>query len=125
MRAQLHFNTQNLQTLNQQILNNPSCFNSGEFKVQPLKFIGQALVIDTQLIENSGVEIIDVNAVFYDVIGKIIGFAVLEPGFDAAPGHLHGKAFWVVVATVVGFGELALAVHRTTKLATENHEGIL
>ena len=87
--------------------------------------MAQALVIESELVEESGVEIADVNRVFGDVVAHFIGFTVDLPSLDSAPGEPEGEATGVVVAAVVGFGETALAVDGAAEFPAKDHEGVI
>lgn len=59
----------------------------GEFLVKALEGEGETVVIDTELVENGGVEVADAHFVLHDVVGVFIGFTVGDSTFDSATGH--------------------------------------
>jgi hypothetical protein len=72
------------------------------------------------------VEVADVEWVFDDVVAEVVGLAVdLRRLWSAATGHPHAEAAWVVIATVVFFGEAALAVDGATEFAAPDDEGVI
>ena len=77
----------------------------------------ELLVIDTETIEDRRIEIADVNGVFRYVVTEVISFAVDGSSFDACAGHPHCVATWVMISSVVRFGERALAIDRTAEFA--------
>jgi len=97
----------------------------GESEVTALEPIGELRVVDAQSVEERGVEVVDVDRVFHDVVTVIVGFPVHVTGFDSGTGDPIGEATSVVVATVVGLGQLALAIDGAAELSAPDHEGIL
>jgi hypothetical protein len=74
-------------------------FNARETLRQTAKLESKSLMIDSQLVQNRGIEVANVNRVFGDVVSKIVGGAVVVTRFDAAAGHPGLKATTVVIAT--------------------------
>ena len=99
-------------------------FDAGEALVEALEFEGELAVVDPHEVENRGVEVVDVDGVFGDVVGEVVGFAEFDAAFDAAASHPHGEATGVVVAAVVVFGEVALGVDGAAEFASPNDEGV-
>src|SRR5262249_30961677 len=85
----------------------------------------EAGVVDPQAVEDSGVEIVDVDGITDDVVAVIVGFAVADAGLDAAAGKPHAEAAAVVVAAMIGGGELALAVYGPAELPAPEDQGIV
>ena len=81
-------------------------------------------MVDAQAVEHGGVEVVDVDGVFKDVVGEVVGFADGLTGFDAAAGAPKGVASWVMVATEAGFGDVALAVGGASEFAAPDDQGI-
>ena len=44
----------------------------------------ESFMIDSQGMQNSGIEIVDMNRVFQNVVGIVIGFTVVKPLFETA-----------------------------------------
>jgi hypothetical protein len=82
-------------------------------------------VIDAKGVEHGGVEVIDVDGVLHDVVGVVVGLAVVEPGFESASGDPGGEAASVVVAPVVFRGEFSLAVDGAAELTAEDDDGVV
>ena len=83
-------------------------FDAREALIKPEVSISEAFVVDTQAVKDGGVQVIHVNRVFYYVVGKVIGLAILKTCFDTTSGHPHREAAAMVIATVVVFGQFAL-----------------
>ena len=64
----------------------------GEAVAAALEEVGKAFVIDAELIENGGVEIVDSDFVADGLVGEVVGLAVIESGFEAAAGDENLKA---------------------------------
>lgn len=80
----------------------------GEAEVPSLEAEGEFFVVDAECVEDGGVEVVDMDGVFDNVVAEVIGLAVDDAGLDAAACHPDGEASGVVVSAVVGFGERAL-----------------
>ena len=65
-------------------------------------------MVDSKLVEDGGLEIVDVNRIRRDVVSEIVRFAIGEPGFDPASGQPYCETSRVMIATIVGRGELSL-----------------
>ena len=61
--------------------------NIGEAEIAALESVAQFLVIDSQQMKHCGVEIMDVNGIFGDVVAEIIRRAVDVAAFDSGAGH--------------------------------------
>ena len=97
----------------------------GEAVVAALEFEGELFVVDAEEMKKGGVEVVDADGVFGNVVGVVIGFADGLTGFDAAAGEPHGEAAGVVVATEAFWGEVALAVNGAAKFAAPDDEGVI
>ena len=62
-------------------------FDTSEFKVEALKFIGESMVVDTELLKDGGVEIVDGNTILRDGVAEFVGGAVGRATFDSGAGH--------------------------------------
>ncbi|MFM1944913.1 MAG: hypothetical protein RI897_3895 [Verrucomicrobiota bacterium] len=85
------------------IVDDAGGFDAGEFHIEALVSVGEALVIDTEEVEHGGVEVTDVDDIFDGVIAEFIGSAVGGAGLDTAAGEPHGEALDVVVASFAAF----------------------
>jgi hypothetical protein len=97
----------------------------GQAVVAALEFVGELMMVDSQAVQDCGVEVVDVDRVADDIVAVVVGFAVGDSATDASSGHPHREAAWVMVSTVVGGGEISLAVDRSTKLATPDDESVV
>src|SRR5437016_13337438 len=81
-------------------------------------------MFDAQAMEHGGVEIMNVDRIFGDVIAEIIGFSESEAALDSASGHPQAEAARVMVASEAGFGYLPLAVSGAAEFAAPNDQSI-
>ena len=65
-------------------------------------------MVDTEQMKDSGIEVVDVNGIFGDVVAIVIGFTVDSAFADSGTGQQSGKAPWVVIASVIVWGECTL-----------------
>ena len=82
-------------------------------------------MIDSEQVEDRGVKVPDMDGIFDDVVGKIVGLAVDGACVDAAACHPHGKTAWVMIASVVFVGESALGIDGATEFAAPDDEGFV
>ena len=88
-------------------------------------FVNQFFMIYTHQVHDRGLEIVNMNGVFDNVIRKIVGLAEGDPRLHAAAGHPHAEAPRVVVAAVVGPAEGALGVNGAAEFPAPDHEGVV
>ena len=89
----------------------------GQPEVTSLELEGQPFMVHTQAMQDSGLQIVHVHRVGNHVIAVVVGLADRDAALDPATGHPHAEAARMMVPAVVGFGELALAIHRAAEFA--------
>src|SRR5271169_1254029 len=92
----------------QNAFNDVSLLDARQLLIQALILVGELLVIDTELVQQCSLEIADVYRVFHNVVRKLVGLAVDDTALNAATGHPEAEAARMVIAAVVGRGQLAL-----------------
>lgn len=90
--------------LSQDLLNDVSV-DVSEAHVSRGEAEGALGVVDAEEVEHGGVEIVDLDFVFYGLVAPVVGCSVANPRLDAAAGHPGGKAEGVVIAPVSALGE--------------------
>ena len=60
-------------------------------------------VVDAELMQNGGLEVVDVHGVFGDVDAVVVSLAVGDAGAHAATGEPHHETVRIVVATIAVF----------------------
>ena len=73
--------------------------------------------------EHGRVEIANVDGVFGDIEGEIVGFAIGLTALDATARHPHREATRVVIPAVVFPRKTALAVDGAAEFATPDNKG--
>jgi hypothetical protein len=73
----------------------------GEAETAALKFVSQLGVVETEQVQNGGVEIVNMNTIPDHVEAQIVGLSHHQAGFDAAAGQPHGEGIRVVIAAVI------------------------
>ena len=96
-----------------------------EAELAALELVGQGFVVDSELVKNGGVEVVDMDFFFGDVVGKVIGRAVSDARFDAAACCPERETTRVVVAAVVVAGKFSLAVRSSSEFAAPDDEGVV
>src|SRR5437867_30052 len=96
----------------------------GQPEVAALVLERQLRVIDSEALQDGGLQIVDVNGIFGDVIAIVISIAVDDARLYAAPRQPHGEAARMVVASVIGFGQPALTINSSSKLAAPHDQGV-
>ena len=100
----------------------PLMFDAGQPLFESLEWEGELFVIDSHAMEDGGVEIIDMDRIFGDVVAEFVGGSEFDSPSDATAGHPHRKTLRVVIAAVVGFGESTLAVNGPSEFPSPNDE---
>ena len=86
---------------------------------------GQSAVVDAQAVQQRGIQVVDVDGVFQDVVRVVVGGAVRQSRLDAGSGDPGREASRMVVAAVVGLGQSSLAVDGSAEFSTPDDERIL
>ena len=76
----------------------------GEAEVAAAVAVGEAGVVEAHLVQDGGVQVVDVDAVFDGDEAEVVGGAVGQAAAEAAAGEPHGEAEGVVVAAGGAFG---------------------
>src|SRR5581483_5664273 len=83
-------------------------FHPGEPLVEALITERKPLVVHAQQVKHCGVEIVDVNGVFDDIVAKLVRLAVNRSRPRTAACHPHREAPWMMVPAIIVLGETAL-----------------
>src|SRR5262249_42673494 len=97
----------------------------GQPEVSSLEFVRQLGVLDSQTMQDSRLQVVNVYRIFENVVAIIVGLADGEAALNPTTGHPNRKTARVMVASIVCAGELALAVHGSAELAGPNDQGII
>jgi hypothetical protein len=101
-------------------------FDIGQTKVASLEAVGEFRVVESEEVQESRVEVVDVDFVFDDVEAEFIGFTHGYSGFKAAAGHPHGKSLRMMIAAEFATGVgIAFDHRRTSKFAAPQYERVV
>ena len=71
----------------------------GEAEISALEAVGEAFVIEAELMQNCRVQVMHVDGAVGDFVAEIVARAVNFSGFEASSGSPHRKCVDVVVAS--------------------------
>ena len=112
----------------------------GEPKVATLVTISESRVVDSEKVEDGGVQVMDVHgtrcplflvgldriSIFVrQVITVIIRLSVSYTGFYPSARHPSGKSARMMVPAIILLGQFALAISGPPELTSPNNQGVL
>ncbi len=74
-------------------------FDAHQLLVQAAVEVAQPVRIQPELMQDRGMEVLDVETVLDGVVAQLVGLADAGPALDPAAGHPHREAVGVMVAT--------------------------
>ena len=89
--------------------------------VPALKAVGQPGVVKAEKVQQSGIQVVNMDRIFSDVEAQFIGLSVDVPGFYTTTGQPDAEAAVVVITSVVS----ALNHRGTTELAAPDDDRVL
>ena len=97
----------------------------GKTVIATLEAVGEFFVVDTEAVEQCGLEIVHMNGGFGDGVAEVVGFPDVPALFNAAAGEPHGVGAGMVIASEE-FGAVALFVHGgTAEFTSPDDEGFV
>ena len=94
-------------------------------KVAALESEGQLLVVDAEAVKHRGVQVVDVDTVFDDVISEIIGLSMDDPSLNAASRHPQAVAPRMMVSAETLLRNVTLTVSRSAEFSAPDNERVL
>ena len=94
-------------------------------KVAALETIRKLLVVDAQAAQNRGVEVVNVDRIFDDIVAVIVGPAIADTGFDSSTGHPNRVAAPMMIAAVIVLFNFALAIDRAPEFAAPDYQRVI
>ena len=91
-------------------------------ELTPLVAIGQFRVVNPQLMQQGGVQVVNVDRLGDRVVAKLVCFTVRQSRLHAAAGKPDCEAARMVVASVSLFGHHSLAVDGAPEFAAPDYE---
>ena len=96
----------------------------GQPEVAALKLKSQFRVINSQAMQDGGVQIVHMDGITCDVVAELVGFSITDTGFDTGSGHPHGEAAWMVIPPVVVLGQAPLAIDGPAEFSAPDDQGV-
>lgn len=94
--------------------------NVSQAKIATGKAKRESLVVESQQMQDRGMQVVQMNFVLHRVIAVFVGGAVAKPSLYASAGEEHRVALRVMVSAVA-----ALGGRRASKFATPDNERVL
>ncbi len=96
--------------------------NVGQTEIAALESPCELFVVKAELLQQGGVQVVDVNGIFYDAEAEFIGGAMDKAGFDASSCGPHSECIHMVIPSD-GVPDFS---HRgAPELAAPDHDGII
>ena len=99
-------------------------FDAGEFLIEAAVGVGEAMMVEAELVEHGGVEVADVVRILGNLPTEIVGRADGMAALDAGSGHPDGEAAAMMVAAGHGRTEFALRVNGAAELTAPDDERV-
>lgn len=77
----------------------------GQPEIAAAKTVGQFLVIETQQMQDRGMQIMDLDALLDRFVTKIVGGAPGHAATNTAPGQPTGEAKRIVIPAIIALGK--------------------
>src|SRR5262245_50794565 len=87
----------------------------------PIKAEGQSLVVQPELMQQGGMQVVHVHGTHHGLRAEIIGLTQGESGFYPASRQPHSEAARVVIAS----GPVLFRVRRAAEFATPPNDGVV
>ena len=68
-------------------LHRTGLLDAREALIEALILVGKFLMIDPEQVKQGGLEVADMDGIFDDVVGELVGLSMDDPSFDSAAGH--------------------------------------
>jgi hypothetical protein len=111
--------------LGKNFFHDPTFFDTGEALVEPFEGIAETIMVNPHQVQNGRIQVADMDRVFQNVVTEFICFAVHNSTLHATTCHPDRKAFWVMIASIVGFAQWALAIDGSSKFAPPYYECVI
>jgi len=97
----------------------------GEPVVATLEAIAQSRVLHAHEVQRGGIQVMNVDWVFDDVIAEVVRLAEDVTLLHSCARHPHTEAAWMMIAPIVVLRECALRIGRAAKLTAPDHERVI
>src|SRR6478752_7082928 len=90
-----------------------------------LEFVGELGVVNAHEVQDGRLQVVNVDRVAGDVVSEVVGRAVADSGTNATAREEHAEAARVMVAAIVGRGELPLRIVGAAEFASPNYQRVV
>src|SRR5690349_6230063 len=94
-------------------------------EIPALEFVSELGVLDSEAMQDGGLQVVDVHRIFENVVAIIVGFADGQAALDSTAGHPNRKTPRMMIASVVGSRKFSLAVHRSAKFTRPDDQRVV
>src|SRR5436190_6262707 len=101
---------------------NDSSLHIRQPKISSLKTVRQLRVVDSQAVQQRGVQVVHVDGIFGDVVAIIVGLTVTDSRPDASSCQPDCRTVGMMVASVITPFEFSLGVSRPSEFSSPDHE---
>ena len=84
----------------------------------------QSFMVDTKLVQNSGMQVVDMDAILLHVVAVFIRRAIAAAGLNPTTCHPDRKAARMVVTSEAVLSQFALAIIRTAKFTAPDNKRV-
>lgn len=92
----------------------------GEAEVTALESGGQFFVIEAKLVQDGGVQVVNVDLVLDRIETQFVGLAMVDATFNSTSGEPHGEGIGVVIPAIGS----SLGHWSAAKFASKDDEGV-
>ena len=76
--------------------------NVSQAEMPSLELIGQFFMIDAETMKERGLQVMDVDRIFYNIVAVVVGLAINDPSLHAASSQPHRKATRMMISSIIG-----------------------
>ena len=90
-----------------------------------LKSVGEFLVVDAELVKDGGMEVVNTDRVFHNVVAVVIGLTVTHAATNSSARHPNGETSWVMVAAIAFVCHFPLTVDSPAEFSSPDDECLI
>ena len=102
------------------LFNNASVYIS-KAEVTAVVTVGELLMVEAELVQDGGMEIVHVHLALHGVVTVFVGIAIGKTRLEASSSQTNGKAIRVMVAS----GAFILGIGSPAKFAAPPYDGVI
>ena len=82
-------------------------------------------MVDPQLMQDRGIEIVHMHGILDDVVTEVIGLAISHPTSNASTRHPGRKTSRMMISTVLIPLDFSLSKGGTSEFSPKDHQGLI